>query len=645
MPVALNYQIALGSVWWDNSYSHVRRFGSRAEQQTFFNGIVNWSAAIACNFNVTTLLNTTITFNYSQVLNLSQLMMQNYAIIKDNTPNATIPYYYYFIKSARQNCGTQLSLELELDIFQTFYIDIDFNNAQIRRAHISRWATEQIPNRHIFNMSADTQLIKNEKLLLEKHLISKQKVNIEYVNGSSAFNNAMPKLWAYFFLSENSDIIFGIPSIFRISENGMSLPYIVLAVPVDKPIIVLQDGRQYSLFIEMVLYHLKNNNRMADILSYKLSPVAPFTYQNSLPDYITIAGEYIVISLPTTSDTILDNTTFQFLTGDLPPKNVPVLNVEYQPSNRYTQSVFIPQVQSDFTFASIPTDFDIAYEPKRIQSIMTEIRIYDYYGNYISYDPFKMGTNNIKLAINELITPDITRGFLFFIGNNSAIYTTELISEYFGLFYTNDTSILVSVNQLDSFLANNKNFFEIAENVRDKNTRKSIIQSLISGAGAAASFMSGNIIGGVLGTVGAAYSLYSTSQENELDITNKGLTLDQLANAPETLNNSNNNILLPYIKNAGEVGFYIELWQGFQADIETACQYLHKYGYTVDLVGDIHDYDNIRRQWNYVQADITNVMGIPVSNAVRQRFAEVFSRGVTFWNVDQINYAGSNWER
>lgn len=645
MPVALNYQIALGSVWWDNSYSHVRRFGSRAEQQTFFNGIVNWSAAIACNFNVTTLLNTTITFNYSQVLNLSQLMMQNYAIIKDNTPNATIPYYYYFIKSARQNCGTQLSLELELDIFQTFYIDIDFNNAQIRRAHISRWATEQIPNRYIFNMSADTQLIKNEKLLLEKHLISKQKVNIEYVKDSLEFNNAMPKLWAYFFLNENSNFITGLAHDFRIGNEDMILPYIVIAVPVDKHIIVRQGGRDYALFIENVLLNLKNNNRMSNVLSYKLSPVAPFTYQNSLPGYITIAGEYIVISLPTTSDTILDNTSFCFLTGNASPINVPVLHVKYQPSNRYTQSVFIPQVQSDFTFASIPTDFDITYEPKRIQSIMTEIRIYDYYGNYISYDPFKMGTNNIKLAINELITPDTTRGFLFFMGNDSAIYTPELISEYFGLFYANDTSILVSVNQLDSFLASNKNFFEIAENIRDKNARKAIIQSLISSAGAAASFMSGNIIGGVIGTVGAGYSLYSTSQENELDITNKGLNIDQLENAPETLNNSNNNILLPYIKNAREVGFYIELWQGFQADIKTACQYLHKYGYTVDLVGDIHDYDNIRRQWNYVQADITNVMGIPVSNAVRQRFAEVFSRGVTFWNVDQINYAGSNWER
>lgn len=645
MPVALNYQIALGSVWWDNSYSHVRRFGSRAEQQTFFNDIVNWSAAIACNFNVTTLLNTTITFNYSQALNLSQLMLQNYAIIKDNTLNATIPYYYYFIKSARQNCGTQLSLELELDIFQTFYIDTDFSNAQIRRAHISRWITTQTPNRYIFNMSASTQLIKNEKLFLEKHLITKQKLNIEYVKDSLKFNNAMPKLWAYFFLNENSNFITGLAHNFRIGNEDMELPYIVIAVPVDKPIIVQKGGRDYALFIENVLLNLKNNNRMSNVLSYKLSPIAPFSYQNSLPDYINIFGKTIYISLPPTNDTILDNTSFQFLEGDPTFIDVPVLRVIYQPSNRYTQSVFIPKVQSDFIFASIPTDFDITYEPKRIQSIMTEIRIYDYYGNYISYDPFKMGTNNIKLAINELITPDTTRGFLFFMGNDSAIYTPELISEYFGLFYANDTSILVSVNQLDSFLASNKNFFEIAENVRDKNARKAIIQSLISGAGAAASFMSGNIIGGVIGTVGAGYSLYSTSQEKELDITNKGLNIDQLENAPETLNNSNNNILLPYIKKSGEVCFYLELWQGFQSDIETACQYLHKYGYTVDLVGDIHDYDNIRRQWNYVQADITNVMGIPVSNAVRQRFAEVFSRGVTFWNVDQINYAGSNWER
>ena len=96
--ITLNYQIALTNVPFDNSYKNVMRFDTRSEQETFFNVSSLFSSDTPrVNFNVGSLMATNIVFDCAKTDNINELLNKNYCIVKDNSSNAGLDYYYYFI--------------------------------------------------------------------------------------------------------------------------------------------------------------------------------------------------------------------------------------------------------------------------------------------------------------------------------------------------------------------------------------------------------------------------------------------------------------------------------------------------------------------------------------------------------------------
>ena len=137
----LYYQIALTSVAFDNSYSNVLRFDTRGEQEAYFkvNTLFSSTTPVKVNFKVGSLFATNVVYDGPADAYINELLNQNYCIIKDNTADAPIKYYYYFITNAEQDCDNRIKLSLELDIFQTYYIDIEFGDSVIFKAHLNRF--------------------------------------------------------------------------------------------------------------------------------------------------------------------------------------------------------------------------------------------------------------------------------------------------------------------------------------------------------------------------------------------------------------------------------------------------------------------------------------------------------------------------
>ena len=129
-----DYQIALTNVNFDDTYNNVLLFDSREIQEAYFKVNTLFENAPKCNFKASTLLNTSLTYEADPNIDLANILMSNYAIVKQ--PNGK--YLYYFVLNAFQNCDNFIRLDLELDVCQTFLTDLTFSDAVIKRYHINR---------------------------------------------------------------------------------------------------------------------------------------------------------------------------------------------------------------------------------------------------------------------------------------------------------------------------------------------------------------------------------------------------------------------------------------------------------------------------------------------------------------------------
>ena len=67
-------------------------------------------------------------------------------------------------------------------------------------------------------------------------------------------------------------------------------------------------------------------------------------------------------------------------------------------------------------------------------------------------------------------------------------------------------------------------------------------------------------------------------------------------------------------------------------------------GFNYEILDNIKNYDHIRKYFNFVQAEVENIVGISISNNAREDLRQRFRNGVRFWNSDNIQYDLENYE-
>lgn len=659
----LKYQIALTNAIFDDTYRNVLRFDTRAEQEAYFNVNTLFTNAPYCNFNVGSLNASRVVIDYGdrENVDLNELMNNNYCIVKDTTPGATLKYYYYFVKIAQQENGNRLSCDLELDVYQTYYIDLTFGDCTIARAHLNRFI-DNGDNTVSFDATPSSKLFEREEIQdLPKRLIGRHRVKC----GNNFVDNNII-CWMYIYLDPNHEFRFYTPNHTiktikpqRMTISGIPTNIACLVVPVSyEPITVtlrtadgdysMQLGGVYSAnyFLE---FFEKLNQGYSYVYSVKLSLMPPGELFSQIQQSMTDGSGNLSANefqLTTNQGRKIGDGFYvgveeyaPFLGGVLlyfPNSTVDMGNVNL--SGR------------KLTFNKneiVGADNGVKFNPKLNNNDYYELNIVDQCGNNFTYDLQKLNTTNLKLLMTEAQTPDFTKNYSRLLPPlSNTQYIQETTQNLLGLVTSNDNTVLMPTSAYQTMIANNKNYF--AQNSFNRNMQllngfmnagKGAIAGGLAGAPTGpAGIAAGAIAGGLGGTVGSVID-YAKSLKNQ------SYEIDNLRNAPSSIQAANGNFIFNAL--CSTPGMYIEEYDITENSKKAVHDYMMLYGFNYNRIDNIKNVDNIRKYYNYVKAYIEEIDAglVNISNIVHNRIREIFARGIRMWNARTFDYTKENYER
>ena len=650
--MANNFQIALTNVPFDNEFNNVLRFGSRLEQEAYFDVNTLFLNAPKVNFNVGAFEVTNVFVNYPAGTDLTSLMNNNYAIVKDTTNKI---YYYYFVEMCLQDSGTQLALNLKMDIFQTYYIDVNFTDCNIRRAHLNRWYnTSSDPV--AFDGSVNSQLFETEKLTpLPKRLTKRTKIELNIDStANSQLNEWLHKVayWQYVFVSaspidlkfDSGNIVAKLDPLTYFNKttdlSGIDAGCAVLCFPIMKQNYSLgglkfDDGQGNTLTIDE--FGLRNfkafNTNTSYFYATKLSIMPPFEYRQYNANEYSINADTITIhATPYTNNWSFGN-------------NIDIYKIMGSFGLIHLKTQILTELKSSYT---ITDDFSFTkstikgiknpkFNPKLLNENYKELKLTSGSDGF-NYDIQKLNSKNLTILYSEPITPDVTRSYMRV--NTTGIYIADCAKNFTGLVSAQDNSLPIQNDQLSVWLANNKNYY---------------MQATVGAIGQMANGLIGGIVGGaskgVAGSIAGATTGLATTGLNVLTkFANLDLTIDNMRSAPGILKNSNGNA--PLNANITELGLFIEEYSALNNELSIINDKMFMFGFTYNKIGNIKNFDNIRHYFNYIEADVEMITSTKnLSNIIKSRFIEAFNRGVRFWNAEEnvfdgtFSYANENYER
>lgn len=298
------------------------------------------------------------------------------------------------------------------------------------------------------------------------------------------------------------------------------------------------------------------------------------------------------------------------------------------------------------------------YNPKLNSVDYKELSIRIGGSNHI-FDYQKINNSNPKFLYYEPLTCDTTKAIINYISeSNNEIFSPYYSQSLNGLIYSNDMSLPIANSQFSQYLANNKNAYLSFQNQQNQAVINSLIGMTTSGI-----INTGNNINSINNS--NAKTLNSSINSADLRMSDMGismvgqalsiglnqyyaqtqfdLSMDNMKNAPNIIANANGSAL--FINTFEKYGVYAEIYEGINIELEMANDIMYRDGFTYNRFGNIKDFDNIRKYFNYVKAVIGNIGGIAISNNARNNLRQRFLNGIRFWNSDNIDYSKENVEK
>lgn len=697
----LKYEIALCSVWWCAGCENIRYFESVAAQTAYFEELTSGLFSPLVNFNIGNNVETTIYYRDTSGRSTEALIACNYAVIRHKeTPEGDYIYRYFFARCS-QDSGNQMRVELSLDDIQTNYFRYKDTIAPciIERAHLNRWKD---PTQNIveFDDSDDSPLFLSEGNNHAKRVTEISRLQLK--NSSNVNNNRLwdwlnekIAFWIYIFMSQDQYNVggqaqFQTPAIkyFAKSNPGVDaggksqaafiMPgFSVMAVPILKNLSPGYWGDlKWRLNSTETAYSLMNADRYfiqlnstAKIYSYLISHICPFPPEFTGADFSLDGENLIMTGIPECADqTGFTNLhVFEFATIQMQG----VTRVGMFINNFYCNRDWkihedsLSNIQYSFTKSSIlGADRDDRFNPKLLGSNYRTLRLSEGISQGKEYDLQKLGNfKSLSLHSVDVPTPDMSSSYVGFTEgkNPTGAYTEDGYLTYNGFVTVYNGSLPYTTDILDQYLANNKNFYmqrSLGYQQEDVNAFLKGIQKSITSM---ASIASGNPMSAIdsaseIGTAGI--SAISRKVNQAYDRKQSDLTLDNMRGAKDSLTNASGSPILnaalgwevypqsssveDYNKNYGP-GYYLILEKALDFEILQDADVMFMYGFTYNRLGNIGDYDNIRKHFNYVQADI-EIISAPISSLEEDRLKARFANGVRFWNSDTVQYTLENYE-
>lgn len=669
------YKIALTQVIFDNSYNNVLRFSSLAEQKAYFNLDTLFSKSPTVNLPFGTFYMTRVPIRIDESKQ-NEALSYNYAIVKDL--DQTDVYYFYFVKNASYDAGnTQMLCDLELDIFNTYYIDTTFTPCLVNRAHLDRWGQIDENSNVSFNNSENSLLFEQENITPKsKYLANRYDFNLLdntflHENDDTTLHEMLThiKAWVYVYLDTNvrnagwkegdNELTYQNNKNLKYKENYSDIyyktqfgkPYIVFCYPiVDDEISVyihVKDGNNFGVKQK---WDFPANIQTVDgiphifdiirpyILDVVISPIIPFNTLELGTHYEIekIDTEYtFTIKTPSTQYqqnlngvyieytlTAYTNQTFKDC-AVLVQNHIADNSYETPTTNKYISLYNVFNIQTKFSVSSIiSSQHRLVLNPKLLMQPYCDLRLGISNSTPQNYDLFKLYNTlqnyqtMITIKWSGNLEPAINRIFIGAYGSD--IYTTKSFKSFVGCKYMQDCSVPYNVDKLQEYLAQNKNFYL----QRDVSISANLLQSVFS------SFAQRTNVGKGVSVANGLTNAIETYVNSEL-------TLDNMDNAPQTYKNLDGTPFVSFSINHNTP--YLELWKCLPLELKIADADMNRNGYTYNQIDNVKNCDNIRHYWNFVQAQLENLTSTKImSNNVREKFKEVFARGVRFWNITDL---------
>lgn len=666
---SVKYYIALCDTVFDNNSDNTRFFEATSTQTAQEVQIEYWESKISCAYeqikapNLNSIDITSQVYKNTNNYELFDLTNKNYAIIKIEQDGTPIKYYYYFVTNASIGAQNQVLFDLKLDTVQTYLFDenIEFSDCLISKAHLNRWI-DNGDGKVSFDGTVDSKLFEREDIQnVAKRLIRREKISL-YQNITNITNEVIQWLeenvicWEYVFLDPNHGYVVGesdkpvnfLSTRIYNSENygWIDSQLCASCVPIlkdNKVIYINPDFNGDYVFDEpqkviknAMQYFLDANSSGEFVFGIKLSSQHPFNnLSNSVTWELSDDGDELYIggtwssnsstSFSLGSDWSNGGTHFKRTSNNIP--NTGILYVrEHEPN-------FSAQILTSFIYSYnkaeiIGANKNYKWNPKLLSSDYASIEIGNDNGTF-SYDAQKINKKNIKVIFSEPLTPDITKNYIRYEGDDDGIYCIATNQNFTGYVDNNDTSLILVTEAYQTMIANNKNYFLQNSINRVSNVANGILSTGLNLA-------TGNFGAAVSSAVSAGTGLFSS-------LINEKLTVDNMKNAPSSINNSKGNILLNFM--TAKIGPYIEEYDILPNEKNIINDYMDIYGFTYNQIDNIKNVWNIRKYHNYVQATLDAITGVSMSNVARADLKQRFQTGIRFWNSDIVQYNLENYEK
>lgn len=629
------------------------------------------------------------------------LANKNYAIIKCEKGSGLTQqtkYFYYFVTNCQIGENNQVLYDLKLDTIQTYIFDknLEFGDCYIERANLNRWGgitSGETPNVKYcyFDFGENSLLFEKEKYdNVPQRLVNREELDISAIGSVPAdiveWLNKYVSAWVYIYADPNHEFHLKMASDsnidmkirpYQIDQKGathqkLSSHLSCFVYPIFKQEAYFRvkrymqyDGKDVFIYINEKGYDKlwENNDGDSDIVGIKISLVPPFyrtENQQPLPSY-TISGSLLTINADAQSADGYDVFAFNgsAVTADtgVEPSgtNIRRFNGLYTTTNQLADYKYDVKTSKKYKFRVdqvVNAQKNVEYNPKLLSQNFASVKLVNQDAEGFEYDYSKIGQQEFSIIYSEPLSPDISRSYIR-LDKKYGLYNKGTTENFFGTVATNDNSLIRTTTAYQSMLAQQKNYFQQNSINRGVNLATSAISG-ISGT------LTGGISGNPLAVFGGIYSAVKGIGEDILSKQNENFTIDNLKNAPSSIQNAKGNIFLNAM--ATELGVYMEEYDILSSEKQSINDYMIQYGFTVNKLGNIFEYlgnslaeddegtpffqnnYNTRHYFNYIQAKVNSISGIPMSNVARADMRQRFENGIRFWKQDNVDYTYENYE-
>lgn len=690
------YKIHVTSVPWDIDYNHAVRFASASARHDYFS--IDWTAAPLVNLDFGTGFRTSAVVTTDNTRAASQY---NYAVIYDTTNDL---YYYYFVQRAEYLAANKYRYHLVCDVIQQTLFDITFGDCMIRRAHLNRWKEFATNQGYVYNFGHGSPFLDDDFPDYGTYVSYMEKLGFAFVPNNYDLNDWFRtniSAWKYYFFPKSEFNVFSLVSAqttinienlrYVVDETAVEAEWVVFCAPIYKTANRIYFRDSNSVWDSLVYdnYFKKANDGIdSRLYAVKISIIPPFStlYQYSITqtnNNIILSGEWgIYTELSDTSPVFIPN-----INNIGNPDYNTFKNYEFSaaivgitPGTEGGETVYYPV---PFVFVmnqtlirnGVPALYTMVFPlstfglnnffSDRIKTESNELSPVLFGSKYFSVS-VNTGTEkkynfDVRFAVGKytdtgfyflsILAPYITTEYVSIIPLDGSILSPnvgELYKTFYGYLNQNDDIIALSVSQYEQFIANQKNFFKAFKAQMISQGVRAVTDAAIGGITGAAQALKGDFSSGASNAIGGVGSLINSANSMITDVITTRYKIDNLKTAPETLQNAGGDELTNIA--IVDRGINCEVNKLVLYDETKVLNFIKKYGYKVNVLGNVSDYIGIRKLWNFIQADVETINSTnddnPIGVEMHDQIKTIFARGITFWTnpAGISDYSGQNYE-